>query len=258
MRDYFFQRIKDFSSDSLQWGSCILNVIMCLCMGYFYFDSDYIVPLVYAAFFFLYIIVVFLTGRRFIPVMYMLYCLGGVQNITFINLTGWFIVIGLSWWFPKWKRPMMVIYGLEIFLVCFRHSKSVWHLLAHFAFCVVFYVVAESVRKKIEKEAVERAGEALKGSVEKTIENDIKDALREDLRANMKRLELTEGERAVVSQLAEGKMIKEVEGVSKNTKTDYIEAAMLRNGCRTKAELIAIYSLEERLPELFPSLFPEN
>ncbi len=127
-----------------------------------------------------------------------------------------------------------------------------------FAFCVVFYVAAESVRKKIEKEAVERAGEALRGSVEKTIENDIKDALREDLRANMKRLELTEGERAVVSQLAEGKMIKEVEGVSKNTKTDYIEASMLRNGCRTKAELIAIYSLEERLPELFPSLFPEK
>ena len=184
--------------------------------------------------------------------MYMLYCFGGVQNKTFINLTGWFIVIGLSWWFPKWKRPMMVIYGLEIFLVCFRHSKSVWHLLAHFAFCVVFYVAAESVRKKIGKEAVERAGEALRGSVEKTIENDIKDALREDLRANMKRLELTEGERAVVSQLSEGKMIKEVEGVSKNTKTDYIESAMLRNGCRTKAELIAIYSLEERLPDAIP------
>ena len=252
------KKFLDFSSDSLQWGSCILNVILCFCMGYFYFDSDYIIPLVYAAFFFLYIIVVFLTGRRFIPVMYMLYCFGGVQDITFINLTGWFIVIGLSWWFPKWKIPMMVIYGLEIFLVCFRHSKSVWHLLAHFAFCVVFYVVAESVKKKIEKEALERATNDLRDSVEKIIENDIKDALREDLRANMKRLELTEGERVVVSQLAEGKMIKEVEGVSKNTKTDYIEAAMLRNGCRTKAELIAIYSLEERLPELFPSLFPES
>lgn len=251
-------RYNDFISSPVEWGSCILNIILCLCMGYFYFDSDYIAPMVYAAFFFLYIIVVFLTGRRFIPVMYMLYCFGGVQDITFINLTGWFIVIGLSWWFPKWKRPMMVIYGLEIFLICFRHSKSVWHLLSHFAFCVVFYLASECVRKKIEKEAVERAGEALMGSVEKTIENDIKDALREDLRANMKRLELTEGERAVVSQLAEGKMIKEVEGVSKNTKTDYIEAAMLRNGCRTKAELIAIYSLEERLPELFPSLFPES
>lgn len=251
-------RYNDFISSPVEWGSCILNIILCLCMGYFYFDSDYIAPMVYAAFFFLYIIVVFLTGRRFIPVMYMLYCFGGVQDITFINLTGWFIVIGLSWWFPKWKIPMMVIYGLEIFLVCFRHSKSVWHLLAHFAFCVVFYVVAESVRKKIEKEAVERSGEALRASVEKNIENDIKDALREDLRANMKRLELTEGERGVISQLADGKMIKEVEGVSKNTKTDYIESAMLRNGCRTKAELIAIYSLEERLPELFPSLFPES
>lgn len=229
-------RYNDFISSPVEWGSCILNIVLCLCMGYFYFDSDYIVPMVYAAFFFLYIIVVFLTGRRFIPVMYMLYCLGGVQNITFINLTGWFIVIGLSWWFPKWKRPVMVIYGLEIFLVCFRHSKSVWHLLAHFAFCVVFYVAAESIKRKIEKEAVERTGEALRASVEKTIENDIKVALCEDLRANMKRLELTEGERAVVSQLAEGKMIKEVEGVSKNTKTDYIESAMLRNGCRTKAE----------------------
>lgn len=255
---FFKIRYNDFISSPVEWGSCVLNIILCLCMGYFYFDSDYIIPLVYAAFFFLYIIVVFLTGRRFIPVMYMLYCFGGVQDITFINLTGWFIVIGLSWWFPKWKIPMMVIYGLEIFLVCFRHSKSVWHLLAHFAFCVVFYVVAESVRKKIEKEAVERSGEALRASVDKNIENDIKDALREDLRANMKRLELTEGERGVISQLADGKMIKEVEGVSKNTKTDYIESAMLRNGCRTKAELIAIYSLEERLPELFPSLFPES
>ena len=167
-------RYNDFISSPVEWGSCVLNIILCLCMGYFYLDSDYIAPMVYAAFFFLYIIVVFLTGRRFIPVMYMLYCFDGVQDITFINLTGWFIVIGLSWWFPKWKRPMMVIYGLEIFLICFRHSKSVWHLLSHFAFCVVFYLASECVRKKIEKEAVERAGEALMGLVEKTIENDIK------------------------------------------------------------------------------------
>lgn len=258
MFDFFSFRLKDFKSDSLQWGSCLLNVILCLCMGYFYFDSDLIVPLVYAAFFLFYIIVVFFSGRRCIPVLYMLYCFGGVQDITFINLTAWFIIVGLYWWFPKWKYPLIIVYALEIFFVCFRHSKSVWHLLAHFAFCVVFYVSTEHVKNKIQKEAVERAGEALRGLVEKTIENDIKASLREDLRVNMKRLELTEGERAVISQLAEGKMIKEVEGVSKNTKTDYIEAAMLRNGCRTKAELISLYSLEERLPELFPSLFPDN
>lgn len=252
------KRVANFTSDSLQWGSCILNIILCLCMGYFYFDSSFCVPLVYAAFFFLYIIVVFLTGRRFIPVMYMLYCFGGVQDITFINLTGWFIIIGLFWWFPRWKIPLVSVYVLEIFFVCFRHSKSVWHLLAHFAFCLVFYFSTEYVKRKIQEEAIECARNDLKASVEKNIEMQVKNALRADLRANMKRLELTEGERVVVSQLAEGKMIKEVEGVSKNTKTDYIEAAMLRNGCRTKAELISLYSLEERLPELFPSLFPDN
>ena len=83
-------------------------------------------------------------------------------------------------------------------------------------------------------------------------------SLKEEIKNSIKPLDLTSGEENVLSQLAEGKMIKEVEGVSKNTKTDYIESAMLRNGCRTKAELIAIYSLEERLPELFPSLFPES
>ena len=258
MFNFFKSRCKNFAADSLQWGSCVINVILCLCMGYFYYDSDLIIPLFYCVFFFVYVLLVFFLGRKCIPFMYMIYCFGGIQNINFINLSGWFIVVGLMWWFPKWKLPLISVYGLEIFFVCFRHSKSVWHLLAHFAFCVVFYFAAEQIKKKVQKDAVDCAGATLKASVEKTVENDIKNALREDLRANLKRLELTEGERIVVSQLAEGKMLKEVEGVSKNTKTDYIESAMLRNGCRTKAELISLYSLEERLPELFPSLFPEN
>ena len=76
---YIGKRVLDFAGDYLQYGSCILNVILCYSMGYFYFDSSFCVSLVYAAFFFLYIIVVFLTGRRFIPVMYMLYCLGGCR-----------------------------------------------------------------------------------------------------------------------------------------------------------------------------------
>lgn len=231
-------RFKNFTSDSLQWGSSFLNVILCLCMGYFYFDSNLIIPLLYSAFFFLYIVIVFFFGRKFIPLLYILYCFGGIQNITFINLTGWFIITGLFWWFPKWKYPLISIYALEIFFVCFRHSKSVWHLLAHFAFCMVFYASSELLKKKIQSDTLEYA--------------------RNELKREIRHLELTEGERTVISQLAEGKLMKEVEGISKNTKTDYIESAMLRNGCRTKAELISLYSLEERLPELFPSLFPDK
>jgi len=251
-------RVLDFISDSVQWGSCLINIILCLCMAYFYYDSDLYIPLIYSIFFFCYVIVVFFTGKKFIPLLYLIYNLGAVQNITFINISGWFVIIGLSWWFPKWKIPLFVTYGLEIFLVCYRHNKSVWHLLAHFSFCIVFYFVSVALKKKVEKEAIECAVNDLKVLVEKNIENDIKNALREELRANTKVLELTSGEENVISQLADGKMIKEVEGCSKNTKTDYIESAMLKNGCKTKAELIALYALEQRLPDIFPSLFPEK
>lgn len=249
-------RYNDFISSPVEWGSCILNIILCLCMGYFYFDSEIIAPLVYSIFFFLYIIVVFFSGKRFIPLMYLLYCFGGVQDITFINLTGWFIVIGLSWWFPKWKIPIMVVYVLEIFFVCFRHSKSVWHLLAHFAFCVVFYVVTECVKNKIQNDVIKSEKEKIRAEVEADISGKIRNELKEEIRNSIKPLNLTSGEDTVLSQLADGKLIKEVQGVSKNTKTDYIESAMLKNGCKNKSELIALYSLNRRLPELFPSLFP--
>lgn len=114
------------------------------------------------------------------------------------------------------------------------------------------------MEKKIEENAINREKEKIREEIKAEISEKIRNELKEEIKNSIKPLDLTSGEENVLSQLAEGKMIKEVEGVSKNTKTDYIEAAMLRNGCRTKAELIAIYSLEERLPELFPSLFPEN
>lgn len=256
--EFIKKRFLNFSSDCMQWQSCLLNVILCLCMGYFYFDSNMVVPLVYSVFFFAYVIVVFFLGRKCIPVMYMLYCFGGVQDITFINLTGWFIVIGLSWWFPKWKIPMICVYVIEIFFVCFRHSKSVWHLLAHFAFCIVFYFSAERVKNKIQNDCIKKERNNFKADTENELKNEIRKEVREELINSIKPLDLTEGEENVLSQLADGKMIKEVEGVSKNTKTDYIESAMLKNGCKNKNELIALYSLNRRLPELFPSLFPEN
>ena len=131
-------------------------------------------------------------------------------------------------------------------------------MLCHFAFCFVFWILAQVVKRKIENDTIKKEKDRIRVEVEAEIYEKIRNELKEEIKNSIKPLDLTSGEEIVLSQLADGKMIKEVEGVSKNTKTDYIEAAMLRNGCRTKAELIAIYSLEERLPELFPSLFPEN
>lgn len=114
------------------------------------------------------------------------------------------------------------------------------------------------MKRKIEKDTIEQEKEKIRAEVEAETFEKIRNELKDEIKNSIKPLDLTSGEENVLSQLADGKMIKEVEGVSKNTKTDYIESAMLKNGCKNKNELIAMYSLNRRLPELFPSLFPEN
>lgn len=252
------KRFKDFIKNPIEWGSCVLNLIMCLCMAYFYIDSEFYAPLIYSVFFFAYILFVFFLGEKVIPFLYLVYILFATQDITFINCTGFFICIFLVLIFPRQRIFIYLIYVLEIFFVCFRHGKSVWHLLCHFAFCLVFWIFAKVVQKKIEKNAVNREKEKIREEVEAEISEKIRNELKDEIKNSIKPLDLTSGEENVLSQLADGKMIKEVEGVSKNTKTDYIESAMLKNGCKNKNELIALYSLNRRLPELFPSLFPEK
>ena len=53
-----------------------------------------------------------------------------------------------------------------------------------------------------------------------------------------KTLQLTDNERSVLSQLAEGKLQKEVEPFTQNQVTQILKNAMSRNMCKTKAELL--------------------
>lgn len=69
------KRFKDFIKNPIEWGSCVLNLIMCLCMAYFYIDSNYYAPFVYSVFFFAYIVFVFLFGEKVIPFLYLIYIL---------------------------------------------------------------------------------------------------------------------------------------------------------------------------------------
>lgn len=217
---------KKLFSDKLLIYSCIFNLILCACMSYFYFDSGKMIePLLYAIFFFLYIIAVLIFGRKCLPIMYLIFAAGATQDTIFINCTCFFILIGIYWCFPEWKYPIFLTYGIEIVIVCFRHNKTVFHLLAHFSFCVIFFFFAEVVKKiVIEK--------ALRSVV-------IPDG----------RLELDPKEEIVIRQLAEGKRQKEIKEFSKNTIHRYIEIAMERNNCSTPEELVARYAIYNKSQE---------
>ena len=64
------------------------------------------------------------------------------------------------------------------------------------------------------------------------------------IRKKLKALQLTEDERSVLNQLAEGKLQKEVEPFSQNQVTQILKDAMSRNLCKTKQELLNKYIAE--------------
>ena len=216
-------RVKDFICDRFQWGTCLINGAMSACMAYFYFDSGRKVePLAYLIFFLLYTVAVFLIGRKAIPTLYLAFSAGAVQDITFINCTVFLILLGVTHLRPKLRVPVFLVYALEVFVVCFRHSKSVWHLLCHFLLCGTLYIGYLLV--------IRRDGHPV---------HDTRD------RQEHTELELTGEEERIVRFLSEGKMLKEIGGLSKNTKTKYLKTAMKRNSCSTKEELIARYTLRK-------------
>lgn len=64
------------------------------------------------------------------------------------------------------------------------------------------------------------------------------------IKRETKTLQLTDDERTVLSQLAEGKLQKEVEPYTQNQVTQILKNAMNRNMCKTKQELLNLFIKE--------------
>lgn len=238
-------RWSDFSTDKFQWISCLFNIILCGCMAYFYISTESYATLLYSIFFAAYIVLVFFIGEKVIPILYLIYVLCSTQNITFINETGFFILIFLSWIFEKQKLFMFGIYIIDIFLVCFRHEKSIWYLLCHFAFCLVFYLFSEYIRKKIEQSAVEKFKANELESIKQKLESDFRNKLELEIREKIEqekadlekqKLNLTDSEIYILTEITSGKLQKEIEGFSENTICTKLKMASARNNC-SKDEL---------------------
>lgn len=227
MKAYLLKKWQEFSGDNISWGSCILNLIMCGCMAFFYIDSGKLIePLIYCIFFLLYPVILFFIGKKIIPIMYLIFCAGATQDITFINCTCFLILCGLMVIFPKWKIAAFSIYVIEVFIVCMRHNKTPIHLLYHISLCLVLYFTVTKVVAEIRRRTI----------IEFTTES-------------KKRLVLLPAEEEIIKQRAAGKLMKEIEGYSKNTKTAHIKNAMVRNNCKTPEEIIALYAIENNIDD---------
>lgn len=128
----------------------------------------------------------------------------------FFNYTSFLFVLFAIYCTPKIQTHALLIYAMNVFIALALKKCEILTLGIHGLNCLLFYFCAKFVFDS----------------------------------AKPKALLLTDDERAVLKEMAGGKLQKQIDLFSQNTITKLLKNAMERNLCKTKAELIHKYLQE--------------
>jgi hypothetical protein len=128
----------------------------------------------------------------------------------FFNYTSFLFVLFAIYATPKIQPYAVLYYTIAVFIVFALKGYSILTLGIHGLNCCLFYVCARFL---------------FEARIQTT-------------------LLLTDDERLVLSEMAQGKMQKQIEAFSPNKVTKVIKNAQERNQCKTKAELLHRYIKE--------------
>jgi DNA-binding CsgD family transcriptional regulator len=122
----------------------------------------------------------------------------------FFNYTSFLFVLFAVYCTPKIRDKALLFYAIDVFVIFAIKQYAILTLGIHGLNCLLFYLLSTRVF----------------GFVQETT------------------LLLTDDERLVLSELAAGKMQKQIDQFSQNTITKLIKNAQMRNNCKSKTELI--------------------
>ncbi len=153
---------------------------------------------------------IFLFQRPGFSVSILLYAYTLLYFNNFYNYTSFIMLIFAIIATPKLTIPALIIYGANLIPALVYRQNELPTIGIHVLNCIWITAFIEQV--VIKKQP--------------------------------KTLQLTDDERTVLSQLAEGKLQKEVEPFTQNQVTQILKNAMNRNMCKTKQELLNLFIKE--------------
>lgn len=133
----------------------------------------------------------------------------------FYNYTSFLYVLFAIYCCSRIKNAALLIYALNVFIAFAVRGFAIFTLGIHALNCVLLYTCARYLFAAIPQST----------------------------------LMLTDDERLVLSELAEGKLQKQIEAFSPNTVTKLLKNAQERNQCKTKTELLHKYIKEKPATE---------
>ena len=169
----------------------------------------------------------FIFSRKGFVVTFLLYAYVLVYFNEFFNYTSFFYVLIAILFIPKVKIPAFVIYGIDIFVIFPVKHIQIMALGIHIVNCII-YAILFYIGLKLKDVILQKLIFSQPASVESIYE-----------------LKLTDEERLVLSELAEGKLQKEIKEFSANKVTKLLRNAMERNGCKSKTELQQKFLMEK-------------
>lgn len=137
----------------------------------------------------------------------------------FYNYTSFVFILLAAFCFPKIKTPALILYALNLSVALAVKGCAIHTIGIHVINCAIFYFCMSFVYTP----------------------------------ARNKLLRLTDDERSVLAELADGKLQKQIEAFSPNTVTKLLKNAQDRNQCRTKTELLHRY-IKENSPAIEPQI----
>lgn len=208
--------IERFKNDYIEWGLASVSIILFGLHLFQFFDSGFIFDAgLRTVFYFIFALSLFFFGKKCVFWELLLFVLVDVQTISFENYTA-FLILCLCFIMKQNRNqvviPGLIVYALDVLVVCIRHDKSAVHFVIHGIVCAcIFYLVQMFVffiRLK-------------------------------------KNLDLTEEERHILQEIVfSGKKLKEIDGYKQNTISKKLKRIRERNGYTDNESLYKAFSTE--------------
>lgn len=209
---------KRFISNKFVYQSALLALCLLGFHVWQFIDSGYnYQPLLRVVACSLYPIIVFSFGPKSVPWCILFFGLALRQFGDFTHYLEFFCVIVFCCYYEKLTVPAMLAYAIDVIIVCARHEKTAVHLGIHYLTCGFIYLTTMLVRQ-LDHDKILASFNHYKVP-----------------------LDLNEDEEAILAELAQGKLQKEIELFSENTIGKKLKNCRIKNDCRTTEELLTRY-----------------
>ena len=210
------KKLQIIKSDKVLLSVILIHLLLVFFHCAYSFFTDYWQCYVRAGFCFIIAAATILFLRKGFAITVAIYAYVLLYFNRFFNYTSFLFVLFAIYSYSKIEKPALVLYAINLFVSFAVKQYAIMTLGINALNCILFYTLAKYL---------------FATKVQAT-------------------LLLTDDERIVLEKLASGMLQKEITEFSENRVTQIIKNAMIRNGCKSKAELQQKYIAEypERKP----------